>query len=119
MLQIRYPSTISDWTPSVHLIGNIVLFAVADELRIHKDATYGKLKKESDKVIEEGEFVSFMLSAAKPPFRTRLTIFARRNGFLNLSVADDLRQPRKATPLVGVALMLPFINDNQTYVDKC
>ena len=68
-----------------------MLFATADELLIHKDTTFGKLKKASDKVIEEGEFVSMMLSAAKYPFRTCLTIFARRNGFPCLAIADDMR----------------------------
>ena len=88
---MRYTTSISDWVPSVHLIKNVVLFASADELLIHKDTTYGKLKKATDKVIEEGEFVSMMLSAAKYPFRTCLTVFARRNRFSCLAVADDLR----------------------------
>ena len=42
---MRYTTTISTWVPSVHLINNVVLFAYADELIIHKDTTYGKLKK--------------------------------------------------------------------------
>ena len=92
MLQLRYPTSISDWTPSVHLIKNAVLFASADELLIHKDFTYGKLKKSTDKVIEEGEFVSMMLSSAEYPFRTYLTVFARRNGLSCLGIADDLRE---------------------------
>ena len=49
---MRYQTSISDWVPSVHLIGKIVLFVTADELLIHKDITYGKLKKATDKVIE-------------------------------------------------------------------
>ena len=57
-------TSISDFIPSVHLIANTVLFAYADELLIRKDKTFGKLKKQTDKVIEEGEFVSLMLSAA-------------------------------------------------------
>ena len=89
---MRYTTSISDWVPSVHLINNVVLFATADELFIHKDITYGKLKKATDKVIEEGEFVSMMLSAAKYPFRTCLTVFARRNGLTCLAIADDMRQ---------------------------
>ena len=89
---MRYTTSISDWVPSVHLINNVVLFATSDELLIHKDITYGKLKKATDKVIEEGEFVSIMLSAAKYPFRTCLTMFARRNGLSCLIIADDLRQ---------------------------
>ena len=83
---------ISSFVPSVHLINNVILFATADELRIKIDKTYGKLKKESDKVIEEGEFVSLMLNYAKSPFRTRLTIFVRRNGSSCLTIADDQRK---------------------------
>ena len=45
-----------------------------------------------------------MLSAAKPPYRTHLTIFARRHGNQFLTIADDLRQ-KKDTPLLGVAMM--------------
>ena len=92
MLQLRCPTSISEWSPSVHLINNVVLFAFADELLIHKDFTYGKLKKSTDKVIEEGEFVSMMLSVAKYPVRTCLTVFARRNGLSCLGTADDLRE---------------------------
>ena len=57
-------TSINDFIPSVHSIANTVLFAYADELLIRKDKTFGKLKKQTDKVIEEGEFVSLMLSAA-------------------------------------------------------
>ena len=84
-------TSISSWIPCVHKLHNVIILAVADELRIHKDMTYGKLKKETDKVVEEGEFVSIMICAAKHPFRTKLTIFARRNGFSSLIIADDLR----------------------------
>ena len=90
----------------MHLIRKTVIFAVADELRIHKDLTYGKLKKSSDKVIEEGEFVSLMLSSDEYPFRTILTIFARRNGFHNLAIADDMRKETNSS-LLGVAVLLP------------
>ena len=107
MLQLRYPTTISDWIPSVFLIGKTVLFATADELVIHKDITYGKLKKATDKVVEEGEFVSIMLSAAKYPFRTCLTIFARRNGLSCLAIADDMRKQKNASSLLGLAVILP------------
>ena len=107
MLQMRYQTSISDWVPSVHLIGNSVLFATADELLIHKDTTYGRLTKATDKVIEEGEFVSMMLSVATYPFSTCLTIFARRNGLSYLAIADDLRQQTSATSLIGLALILP------------
>ena len=85
-------TSICSWSPSVHLIGNTILFATADELFIHKDTTYGKLKKATDKVTEEGEFVSIMINTALPPFRTFLTVFARRNGFSCLTIADDLRK---------------------------
>ena len=104
---MRYTTSISDWVPSVHLINKTVLFASADELLIHKDITYGKLKKATDKVIEEGEFVSMMLSVAKYPFRTRFTIFARRNGLYRLTIADDMRQQTSSTPLLGLAVILP------------
>ena len=46
---MRYATSISDWVPSVHFINNKVLFATADELLIHKDITYGKLKKATSK----------------------------------------------------------------------
>ena len=55
-------SSISSWVPCVLSIKNVILFATADDLIIRKDITYGKLKKDSDKVTEEGEFVSLMLS---------------------------------------------------------
>ena len=107
MLQLRYQTTVSDWIPSVFLIGKTVLFATADELFIHRDITYGKLKKATDKVIEEGEFVSIMLSAAKYPFQTCLTIFSRRNGFSCLAIADDMRQQTNASSMLGLAVLLP------------
>ena len=88
------------------MIRKTVLFAVADELRIHRDMTYGKLKKASDKLIEEGEFVTLMLSSDEYPFRTILTIFARRNGLYNLAIADDMRKEIN-TSLLGVAVLLP------------
>ena len=113
-LQMRYTTSISDWVPSVHLIKNVVLFASADELLIHKDTTYGKLKKATDKVIEEGEFVSMMLSAAKYPFRTCFTVFARRNGLSCLAIADDMRQQTSATSLLGIAVIL-----TKNSRDKC
>ena len=89
-----------------------MLFATADELCIHKDTTYGKLKRASDKVIEEGKFVSIMLSAAKSPYRTCLTIFTRRNGLSCLVIADDLRQRANTNSVLGLAVILPeiFVN---------
>ena len=107
MLQMRYQTSISDWVPSVHLIGKVVLFVIADELIIHKDITFGKLKKATDKVIEEGEFVSIKLCAAKSPFRTHLTVFVRRNGLSCLAIADDMRQKTNANSLLGLAVILP------------
>ena len=47
-----------------------------------------------------------MLSAAKYPFRTCLTIFARRNGSC-LAVADDMRLQNNANSLIGLAVILP------------
>ena len=113
---MRYKTSISDWVPSVHLIGKCMLFATADELFIHKDITYGKLKKATDKVIEKGEFVSIMLCAAKSPFRTRLTVFVRRNGLSCLAIADDMRQQTNATSILGLAFILP---KNLYYGRKC
>ena len=71
-------TSVSSWVPCVHLIHNIILLATADDLLLHKDMTFGKLKRKTDRVIEKGEFVSMMLSEAKHPFRTKLTIFAKR-----------------------------------------
>ena len=107
MLQLQIMTSISSWVPSIHLIHKLILFATADELFIHKDMTYGKLKRDSDKVTEEGEFVSIMISTSNPPFRTRLTFFTRRNGFCSLIIANDLRQATKANSLLGIAIMLP------------
>ena len=54
-----------------------------------------------------GEFVSFIICAAKYPYCTRLTILARRNGFECMSLADDLRpQTENTTSLLGLAVML-------------
>ena len=54
-----------------------------------------------------------MLSAAKPPYRTHLTIFARRHGNQFLTIADDLRQ-KKDTPLLGVATMTFYESERLT-----
>ena len=51
--------------------------------------------------------MSLILSAAKAPFLTRLTIFAKKNGFNFLAIADDLRQSIDAISLLGLAIMLP------------
>ena len=69
-----------------------IIFATAYNLDIQKDTSYGKKKEYAwASVRVAGEFVSFMLSAAKYPYRTRLTILARRNGFECMTLADDLR----------------------------
>ena len=47
-----------------------------------------KRNKIDDKV--SGNFISLMLSAAKPPFRTVLTILTRMNCEF-IRIADDLR----------------------------
>ena len=119
MLQLQMVTSIDSWVPCVCLIHNLILFVTADELRIKKDITYGKLKKDSDKVIEEGQFVSIMLNTAKPPFRTRFTFFARKNGFNSLIIADDLRQKDKANSILGLAVMLPAQNLKGDFKDKC
>ena len=42
MLQMQILTSINTWAPSVHLLQNkTILLAIADELRIHKDITYG------------------------------------------------------------------------------
>ena len=56
------------------------------------DTTYGKKKEHAWASVRlAGEFVPFRISAAKYPYRTRLTILARRNGFGFMTIADDLR----------------------------
>ena len=37
LLQMRVPTSISSWIPSIHLIHNIILFATADQLTIQKN----------------------------------------------------------------------------------
>ena len=118
MLQLRYQTSASGWTPSIHLVHNTVLFITADELVIHKVMPYGKPNKQDKaEVIEEGEFVSIMLSATKSPFHTILTIFAKTNGSTCMTMADDLRQQNKPTTLLGLGVMLyPNI---QVFRNKC
>ena len=101
------------------MIRKTILFAVAGELRLHKDLTYGKLKRSSDLVVEEGEFVSLMLCEDKYPFRTIHTIFARRNGLYNLTIADDIRTETNSS-LLGVATMFakPGPESSQLYCDE-
>ena len=96
-----------------------MIFATADELIIKKDTIYGKPMKGTDKTTDEGQFVSLMLSESKPPFYTKLTIFSRRNGFCSLIIADDLRQDKKATSLIGIAIMLPAHNVTGYFYGKC
>ena len=92
--------------PSVfHLKGSII-FATAYELDIQKDTSYGKHKQKAS-VRVAGEFVSLMISADKYPYRTRLIILARRNGFECMTLADDLRpQSKNTSSLLGLAVML-------------
>ena len=54
-----------------------------------------------------GEFVSLMICGIDPPFATRLTFFAEKNGFCCLKMADDLRQKDKIGSFLGLAVMLP------------
>jgi hypothetical protein len=59
MLQLRYPTTISDWIPSVFLIGKTVLFATADELFIHKTSPTANSRKQLTKSLrKENSFLS-------------------------------------------------------------
>lgn len=52
-----------------------------------------------------------MLNATKSPFRTGLTIYAKRNGFSSLVIADDLRQRNIHNSLLGIAVIAtPVIN---------
>ena len=52
-----------------------------------------------------------MLNATKSPFRTGLTIYAKRNGFSSLVIADDLRQKNIHNSLLGIAVIAtPVIN---------
>ena len=113
---MRYQTSLSDWVPSIHKIHNTILFATADELILKKVMPYGK-PKNSDKVTitKESQFVSLILSAAKAPFLTRLTIFAKKNGFNFLTIADDIRQSIDATSLLGLAIMLPQSTSGVTF----
>ena len=59
-----------------------------------------------------------MISATSSPTRTRLTFFARRNGFCCLQLADDLRNYPTIKALIGIAVMSSPFTDG--YVrDKC
>ena len=59
----------------------------------------------------EGEFVSLMISAAKPPYRTRLTFITKMDDFCCLKIADDIRQNAEKASLIGVAVMLSVPSD--------
>ena len=82
---------IGSWIPSLHKIGSYVLFATSDEEAIPLDTSFGKKKKDGT-IIVNGEFISLQISLASSPSKTRLTIFAKRNGSHFLEIADDLRQ---------------------------
>ena len=88
----------------MHKFGFIVLFATADEESIAVDTSFGKKKKDRT-IVRTGEFVSLIISLASSPSQTRLTIFAKRNGFCCLKIADDLRQGAKNTSLIGLAVV--------------
>ena len=85
-----------------------IIFVTAYELDIQKDTTYGKNKQKSCASMRvAGEFISFAIGSSKYPYRTRLTILARRNGFDCMTLADDLRpQSENTTSLLGLAVML-------------
>ena len=72
---------ISKWIPSVYKINNNILFTTAYEMDFKKDTSYGKAKYSWAKVRVSGEFVSIMICSAKHPYRTKLTVIARRNDF--------------------------------------
>ena len=95
-----------------------IIFATAHELDIQKDTSYGKKPWATVRVA--GEFVSLMISAAKYPYRTKLTIFAERNGFQCMTLADDLRKYSKnTTSLLGLAVMLLPNKSDGTLASKC
>ena len=96
---------IYSWIPSVHLIDKVVLFAIADKLVLKKDVMLDPKKRAVIDTVS-GEFVSFMLSAARTPFRTALTIFVKMKEFTCLQIADDLRNER-GNQMLGLAVMLP------------
>ena len=105
---MRRTTIVSVWNPSIHLIDNTILFASADEFLIKKDMPYGKPKKdEKTTVTEEGGYVSIILCAASAPFTPKLTIFVKRNSSRYLIIADDLREESKATPILGLAALMP------------
>ena len=81
--------------------------------------SYGKKLKQKASVRVAGEFISLMISAAKYPYRTQLTIFARSNGFECMTLADDLRpQSKNTSSLLGLAVML-LPADDGTIVYEC
>ena len=84
------------------------------------DTTYGKNKEKSwASVRVAGEFVSFIICASKYPYRTRLTILARRNGFECMTLADDMRpQSENTTSLLGLAVML-LLDEAGHFKHKC
>ena len=62
------------------MVDKIVLFATADKLVLKKDLMLNPKKRAVFDTVS-GEFVSLILSAAKTPFRTALTIFVKMREF--------------------------------------
>ena len=62
------------------MIDRIILFATADKLVLKKDVMLDPKKRAVIDTVS-GEFVSLMLSAARTPFRTALTIFVKMQDF--------------------------------------
>ena len=110
VLERQISSLNSSWVPSLHKIGQYVLFAVSDGKQIKVDTSFGHRKKDGT-ISFTGDFVSLMIGLASSPSQTRLTIFAKRNDFNCLFVADDMRKFAKNTSLIGLAVMSsPNIN---------
>ena len=62
------------------MIDRIILFATADKLVLKKDVMLDPKKRAVIDTVS-GEFVSLMLSKAKTPYRTALTIFVKMKEF--------------------------------------
>ena len=90
VLERQILTSVSSWIPSLHKLGEKILFAISDGKSISHDSSYGK-KKNDGTVTLTDEFVSLFISLASSPSQTRLTIFVKRNGFDCVSLADDMR----------------------------